>query len=202
MRDLVRDRLATPLGADFQIGLSTKDLHRVSDVIVPVFDVDPSVLDRGSAAYRTFTGPAFSAGAANTADWRAADLGAANGHGNAASVADVLSPLVTGSGAGPSLRPDTVDLIFREQSNGVDLVNGLHVRWGIGFALPDRRTLPWLPGGRIAFWGGWGGSMAIADIDRRMTISYVMNRMDADLLGSSRAAAYVGAVYDVVRGSR
>jgi CubicO group peptidase (beta-lactamase class C family) len=71
-----------------------------------------------------------------------------------------------------------------------------------GFALPDRRTQPWLPGGRIAFWGGWGGSTASADIDRRMTISYVMNRMDADLLGSSRTAAYVGAVYDVVRVSR
>ncbi|MEU9239059.1 serine hydrolase domain-containing protein [Streptomyces sp. NPDC048385] len=46
-----------------------------------------------------------------------------------------------------------------------------------------------------AFWGGWGGSMAIMDLDRRMTIGYVMNNMGADILGSQRAAAYISAVY-------
>ncbi|MGW3943338.1 hypothetical protein [Streptomyces phaeochromogenes] len=80
----------------------------------------------------------------------------------------------------------------------MDLVNGLHLRWGIGYALPDRRTLSWIPDGRIAFWGGWGGSMAIMDLDRRMTISYVMNNMGADILGSQRAAAYTTAIYRVL----
>ncbi|MFF0093266.1 hypothetical protein ACFYSF_25355 [Streptomyces canus] len=55
--------------------------------------------------------------------------------------------------------------------------------------LPDRRTLPWIPDGRVAFWGGWGGSMAIMDLDRRMTISCVVNNMGPDVLGSPRAAA-------------
>ena len=34
------------------------------------------------------------------------------------------------------LRPDTIDLIFREQLNGVDLVLGVPLRWGIGYGLP------------------------------------------------------------------
>jgi CubicO group peptidase (beta-lactamase class C family) len=80
----------------------------------------------------------------------------------------------------------------------VDLVNGLPLTWGIGFALASGRTLPWIPEGRIAFWGGWGGSMAIVDLDRRMTITYVMNDMGADILGSARAAAYVRAAYEVM----
>ncbi|MGW0574227.1 hypothetical protein [Streptomyces tauricus] len=88
--------------------------------------------------------------------------------------------------------------IFDEQSRGTDLVNGLHLRWGIGYALPDRRTLPWIPDGRVAFWGGWGGSMAVMDLDRRMTISYFMNNMGPDVLGSPRAAAYVTAVYNAL----
>ncbi|MFJ2296914.1 hypothetical protein ACIOG7_35460 [Streptomyces sp. NPDC087894] len=71
----------------------------------------------------------------------------------------------------------------------------MHLRWGIGYALPERRTLPWIPGGRIAFWGGWGGSMAIMDLDRRMTISYVMNHIGAGILGSQRAVAYTTAAY-------
>jgi hypothetical protein len=91
-----------------------------------------------------------------------------------------------------------IALIFAEQSNGVDLVNGLHLRWGIGYALSDRRTLPWIPEGRVAYWGGWGGSMAIMDLDRRLTISYVMNNMGNDILGSARAAAYTRAIYSVL----
>jgi CubicO group peptidase (beta-lactamase class C family) len=115
-------------------------------------------------------------------------------------VAEILAPISRGgAGArGQLLKPRTLELILDQQSNGPDLVNGLRLRWGIGYALPDRRTLPWLPDGRIAFWGGWGGSMAIMDLDRRMTISYVMNNMGADILGSQRAAAYVQAVYRAV----
>ncbi|WP_201760372.1 hypothetical protein [Nonomuraea sp. K271] len=52
-----------------------------------------------------------------------------------------------------------------------------------------------MPDGRIAFWGGWGGSMAFTDLDRGVTITYVMNNMGADILGSSRSAAYVQAIY-------
>ncbi|MEV0037418.1 serine hydrolase domain-containing protein [Streptomyces sp. NPDC050804] len=197
LRDFTHRHIVRPLGADFQIGLREADLERVADVIVPAPGFDPSSLDHDTVAYKTFTGPSFSAGAANTPAWRAADLGAANAHGNALSVAEILAPIARAgdSARGRLLKPDTIGLIFDEQSRGTDLVNGLHLRWGIGYALPDRRTLPWIPDGRIAFWGGWGGSMAIMDLDRRMTISYVMNNMGADILGSERAAAYVNAVY-------
>ncbi|MFI5960148.1 serine hydrolase domain-containing protein [Cryptosporangium sp. NPDC051539] len=196
LRDFVDEYLSRPSGADFRIGLPKADAARAATVFTSAVDFDPTTLDRDSVAYKTFTGPQVDASAANTPAWRAADLGAANGHGNARSVADVLAPLARGQ----LLKPDTVDLIFDEQSNGPDLVNGLHVRWGIGFALPDQRTLPWIPDGRIAFWGGWGGSMAIVDFDRRLTISYAMNNMGADILGSPRAAAYVRAVYRAVDG--
>jgi CubicO group peptidase (beta-lactamase class C family) len=200
LREFVHQHIAGPLGADFQIGLRDEDLARVADVIAPVLDFDPEALDHDTVAYKTFTGPSLSADAANTPAWRAADLGAANGHGNAASVAEILAPVSCGGAAarGRLLKPKTIELILDQQSNGPDLVNGLHLRWGIGYALADRRTLPWLPDGRIAFWGGWGGSMAIMDLDRHMTITYVMNNMGADILGSQRAAAYIQAVYRAV----
>ncbi|WP_428366856.1 serine hydrolase domain-containing protein [Mycolicibacterium sp.] len=197
LRRFVAEHLAGALRADFQIGLRADDLGRVADVIVPTGDLDVSALDPASVPYKTFTGPPFTAAAANTAPWRAAELGAANGHGNAMSVARLLAPIAR-AGTGPDgrvLRPGTVGVIFDQQSAGHDLVNGLYLRWGIGFALPDPRTLPWIPAGRIAFWGGWGGSMAVVDLDRRVTISYVMNHMDADILGSPRAAGYVTAIY-------
>ncbi|MFE9367141.1 serine hydrolase domain-containing protein [Streptomyces sp. NPDC006978] len=197
LSDFVHQHLVRPIGADFRIGLPAEDVPRVADVIPPKRDFDPSALDHDTVAHKTFTGPSFDAGAANTPAWRAAEPGAVNGHGNALSVAEILSPIARAgaSAHGRLLKPGTIDRISGEQSCGTDLVNGLHLRWGIGYALPDRRTLPWIPDGRIAFWGGWGGSMAIMDLDRRMTISYVMNHIGAGILGSQRPAAYTTAAY-------
>jgi CubicO group peptidase (beta-lactamase class C family) len=93
----------------------------------------------------------------------------------------------------------TIDLILDEQIHGVDLVLGIPLRWGMGFALPQHDTLPWIPDEEICFWGGWGGSMIIMDVGRRMTISYVMNRMAPGIIGSERSARYTGAIYDACR---
>lgn len=198
LKDFVAKKVAAPLGADFQIGLREADWARAAQVITPTVDLDLSAMDHRTVAYKTFTGPVFSADAANTPGWRAAELGAANGHGNARSVAQILGVVAGTSHNAPSLRAETVNSIFDEQTCGTDLVNGLQVRWGVGYALPDPRTLPWIPAGRVAFWGGWGGSMAIVDLDRQMTFSYVMNRMGADILGSERAARYVTAAYQAL----
>jgi CubicO group peptidase (beta-lactamase class C family) len=204
LREFVNRHIVNPLGADFQIGLRDHDVDRVADIVAPTVEFDATTLDHESAAYKTFTGPSFTAAAANTAAWRAAELGAANGHGNARSLAQVLAPIARGDSGLQArlLKPETLDLIFDEQSRGLDLVTGMHVRWGIGYALPDPRTLAWIPTGRIAFWGGWGGSMAIMDLDRHVTITYVMNNMGADVLGSPRAASYIGAIYDALRAGR
>lgn len=40
--------------------------------------------------------------------------------------------------------------------------------------------------------------MAVMDLERGMTITYVMNRMGSDILGSDRSAAYVTAIYDAL----
>ncbi|WP_275559789.1 serine hydrolase [Streptomyces sp. 5-6(2022)] len=191
--------VARPLGADFQIGAAEADWTRVADIVPPPpLPFDPAALGTSGPAYKTLIGPAVAAATANTPAWRAADIGAANGHGNARSVARILSALACGGQVDGIrlLSEKTIDLIFDVQADGVDLVNGLPSRWGVGFALPKKDTLPWIPDGRIAFWGGWGGSMIIADLDRRMTISYVMNKMGPGLLGSDRSAAYVRTVYD------
>jgi CubicO group peptidase (beta-lactamase class C family) len=199
LKEFVAEEIAGPLGADFQVGLAQRDAARVADVVPPPpLPFDPAAMGKDSPAYRTLTGPSATAEAANTAAWRAADIGAANGHGNARSVARVLSVLARGGEVDGVrlLGGRTIDLVFDVQSDGIDLVVGIPVRRGIGFALPKRETAPWIPDGRIAFWGGWGGSVIITDLDRRTTISYVMNRMAPGILGSDRSAAYVRAVYD------
>jgi CubicO group peptidase (beta-lactamase class C family) len=200
LKQFVADEIAGPLGADFQVGCKDSDCERIADVVPPPplpFDLD--ALDRDSPMYKTFIGPPANAAAANTPAWRHADMGALNGHGNARSVARVSSAVTLGGEIDGVrlLSSRTIDLIFDEQIDGTDLVLGLPLRWGIGYALPQPRVHPHvpLPDGRICYWGGWGGSMAIMDLDRRMTIGYMMNKMAPGIIGSVRSAAYIRAAY-------
>ncbi|HEX4981403.1 MAG TPA: serine hydrolase domain-containing protein [Ilumatobacteraceae bacterium] len=195
--------VAGPLGADFHIGLSPEHDHRVSNVVPPPpLPIDLESLDPDSVMVKTFTGPAPDASIAWTEAWRRAEIPAANGHGNARSVARVQS-IVACEGEVDGVRllsPETCGLIFEEQTNGIDLVLGAPLRFGIGYGLKHPESYPYLPDGRVCFWGGWGGSVIIVDLDHRMTIAYMMNRMEGGLLGDPRGEGLVVAAYAAVDG--
>ena len=192
--------IAGPLGADFHIGLDPSEFHRVSPVVPPPpLPIDFDTLDMDSVLVKTFTGPAPDASVAWTPEWRQADIGAANGHGNARSVARVQS-VITNGGAVDGvqlLSEKTIDLIFQEQASGVDQVLMVPCRFGIGYGIPSA-MLPLPLDARVCFWGGWGGSMVINDLDHHMTITYMMNRMEAGLVGDTRGFDLIAAAMAVV----
>ena len=202
LKQYVAEALAGPLGADFQIGAKEEDESRIAPVVPPPpLPIDMSTLDPASPMFRCFTGPVADAAKANTSPWRRADMGALNGHSNARGVLDVMRVVSLGGEADGVrlLSPPTIDRIFDVQADGVDLVLGVHFRFGVGFGLAGSAAVPYLPQGRIAFWGGWGGSLIILDVDRGVTVSYVMNRMAPGIVGSDRAEAYLTAVYSALR---
>lgn len=195
LRDFVAAEIAGPLGADLTIGVPVSEHGRVSDVVPPPPPAEAVVLEPGSVLYRTFTGPVPDASQANTAGWRAAEIGAANGHGNARSLARVQS-VVSHGGEVDGVRllsGRTLDALLEPQSDGVDLIIGAPIRFGLGYGLPTPATVPWIPEGRVCFWGGWGGSIVINDLDRRTTFAYVMNRMQPGSIGSASSEAYYRA---------
>ena len=189
-----RTEIAEPLGADFWLGLPESQDARVSHVVPPPpSQLDLSQLPPGSPARRTLGGPRLDADVTWTRAWKAAGIGGAGGHGNARSVARVQSAL-TGGAAG-LLSPATVDLVFAQPTDNVDLVLGLPLRFGLGYAVSNPASTPHIPEGRVAFWGGWGGSIVVNDVDRGLTFAYVMNRMSPGILGSPRSDAYLQALY-------
>lgn len=197
-----REDIAEPLGADFHIGLPESEFDRVSNVIPPPPAeglMDLADLDPGHPAIKVFTGPAPEASVAWTSEWRTAEIGAANGHGNARSVARIQAVVANGGALDgiKLLSPETIELIFDEQAHGEDLVLQLPVRFGMGYALPSEGA-PHLPQGRIAYWGGWGGSSIVVDCDRNMTVAYMMNDMQDGLAGDLRSFNLVSAAYDAV----
>jgi CubicO group peptidase (beta-lactamase class C family) len=186
--------IAAPLGADFHIGTGPEHDHRVA-LVIPAEQGLPPDLDPSSVAARTFLNPPMDARMAHTLEWRRCESAAANGHGNARSVARVQSVLSHGGEVDGVrfLSEAGCRVALGEQISNVDLVLGMPVRMGMGYGLP----LPDLPigGPGACFWGGWGGSLCVNDLDQRMTFAYVMNRMGEGTVGDQRGGALLMAAY-------
>ena len=190
-----RRELAEPLGADFHIGTPPEHHHRIGELIPPA-EAPAQGAQPDSIAARTFASPSVRARAAGTAAWRQAELPAANGHGNARSVAAVQTLAANlGVAAGRRLLSDAGSrVVFEEQTFGPDLVLGVPVKFGMGYGITTD-LLPMGPNEHIAYWGGWGGSTAVIDQDVRMCVSYVMNRMEGNLMGDVRGFRLLQAAY-------
>ena len=150
---------------------------------------------RGTVAERVLTSCDLNATEPRTRGWRAAEIPAAGGIGNARSVARVHSALACGGEVDGVrlLGPAMLDRALQPVIAGTDLVFGAPMTFGMGYGLGSE-SMP-LPNDRTLFWGGWGGSIAIIDLENRMSIAYVMNRMASDLLGDPRGSSLLLAAY-------
>ena len=204
--------IAEPLGADFHIGLGERDFYRVSDVIYPREDIRDQMMERAKSivklgvtdevAVKTLQNPRNNEDNVNSEWWRKAEIPASNGHGNARSVATIQG-LITNGGEINGVRllnTETIDLIFQEQSNGLDLVFLMPLRFGIGYALPNEEFSFMPQDSRVCFWGGNGGSIIVNDVDENVTISYIMNKMIATpTVGDARGIGIIEATYKALK---
>lgn len=183
-----KSEVADVLGADFHIGLSEKDESRVS-LVIPPAHINLGSLTEDSIAYRTYTSPMLDATAPHNRWWRAAEIPAANGHGNARSVATVQQ-IVANNGHALDHRffsEKTGERIFERQTSGIDQVLGIEVNFGLGYALASATT-PLGPRG--CYWGGFGGSVIVMDQDLQLTVAYMMNKMQVGLVGDLRGPEF------------
>ena len=82
-------------------GPREKDWDRIAPVVPPPpMDIDFAALDPPVAVVPVLHGPVASARAANSPEWRLADMGALNGHTNARGLLTVMRTLTLG-GSGP-----------------------------------------------------------------------------------------------------
>ncbi|KAJ9270408.1 hypothetical protein DTO212C5_3439 [Paecilomyces variotii] len=196
LKQFITEEIAEPLGADFRLGLEQKDWSRTADITPP----PPMALDRlspESVACRAFIGGVIEAEESMSLEFRNAEIGASNGFGNARSLCRIGSVIsLGGTRDGKTyLSQETVEQMIQERINGQDLVLGKSLRFGLGVGLPAPETISGIPQGRVCFWGGWGGSTIIMDLDRQMTIGYAMNKMASGTLGNANTGAYVEEIY-------
>ena len=203
MADWFRTEVAEPLGADFWISLPASEDHRVAALVPPVFSGDKLTINgqevsADSIALRAILSVPMTAAEPTTREWRAAEIPAAGGFGNARSIARIHAALACGGAVnGVRLMSESgARRALEEQIDGIDQVLMVRLRHGIGFGLQLGEMFTTGPG--QMFWGGWGGSLAAVDLDARLSVAYVMNRMDADLMGDIRGRRIVDAVQSCV----
>lgn len=194
------DEIATPLGADFRLGLPEQDYSRTAD-IVPPSPVSLDGIDPASLVVRAMAGSGMDPTLPNQTGFRKSEIGAANGFSNARALARIgsiisLDGVVDGK---QYLSSGTLDKIMEEQAKGLDPAILVYTRYDLGVGLPSLQTLPCIPeDDLICFWSGWGGSLIIMDRGRRMTIAYVMNKMSARPLGNESIDLYAKEIYKIL----
>ena len=173
-----RRHIAEPGGIDFMFGFGPEHDDRVADLLPstnrPSDAPPPSEMQRkGGANPPELSGQ----GIVNSRAWRAAEVPATNGHGNARAMARLYGALAgTGSIDGVHiLAPETVAMATLEQVYGKDEMLGRVTRFGLGFQLAmTERPLGPNPGAFGHF--GAGGSLGFADPEAGIGLGYAMNQ--------------------------
>jgi CubicO group peptidase (beta-lactamase class C family) len=193
-----RQEIAEPLGADFHIGLPASEDGRVADLIPPppgtaLGDGEPPPLLANMS-----NNPRHDPRETRTRAWRAAEIPAAGGHGNARSIAEIHAILANGGVAkGKRFMSEAgCRKALELQIEGMDLILGMQARFGMGFGLAGG-AVP-LPNPNSMFWGGYGGSLAIIDFDARTTFAFAMNKMAPTTTGDMRAFSLVMAAWQAL----
>lgn len=122
------------------------------------------------------------------AGWPAAGL-VTTAHGLAGFYRDLL--------AGRILAPETLRNAITPRVDGPDNVLCMDSSFGLGFMRPSLAfAVPRAAQDGAFGHTGFGGSIGLADIERGISLGYVMNRTEAKMSGGLRAMRLVKAVYD------
>lgn len=139
-------RTAMPLGLDFHVGLADEEFYRVAHIARSKGNMGDAAAQRllktmmhepAAISTRAFTNPPSIMTSTNKPEWRRMEQPAANGHGNARSLAGFYSGLLDGR----LLEAEMLEQLTREHSVGQDKTLLTQTRHGLGCML-DQPDVP------------------------------------------------------------
>ncbi|WP_407315587.1 serine hydrolase domain-containing protein [Pseudomonas sp. nanlin1] len=199
--EAIAARVAKPLGLDFHVGLDDAEFHRVAHVargkgvagdeaaqrLLQVTLREPTAMPT-----RAFTNPPSILTSTNKPEWRRMQQPAANGHGNARSLAGFYSALLDGR----LLEAELLTQMTREHSLGDDKTLMTRTRFGLGCMLDQPQVANATFGLGAGAFGhpGAGGSVGFADPQYDVGFGFVTNTLGPYVLMDPRAQALVRAL--------
>nr|WP_276583977.1 serine hydrolase domain-containing protein [Pseudomonas sp. RIT-PI-AD] len=201
--DAIVARVAAPLGLDFHIGLDDAEFHRVAHVSRAKGNSGDAAAQRllrttmgepNSMPSRAFANPPSVLTSTNKPEWRRMQQPAANGHGNARSLAGFYAGLLDGS----LLDAERLAELTREHGVGEDKTLLTRTRFGLGCMLdqPGVANATYGLGPRAFGHPGAGGSIGFADPERDLAFGFVTNTLGPYVLMDPRAQGLARALAD------
>lgn len=195
------EKVASPLNADFFIGLPDSEMDRVATMIGPNHArVQPEAPPDTTmpefypiALLNPSIGPYKHA---SSYDWRKAEIAAANGQANARGIATVYGALAMGGELDDTriVSQKALDAATRlEVDDQIDLVTGRVMRRARGFMLNTEEAYG--PNPDAFGHAGAGGSLGFADPQTGTGFGYAMNQMQSDVSATPRSKILVDALY-------
>ncbi|MFK4130798.1 serine hydrolase domain-containing protein [Pseudomonas luteola] len=194
-------RTGKPLGLDFHIGLPESEEHRVAHIARGKGDMGDAAAQRllkttmtdpQALSTRAFANPPGILTSTNKPEWRRFEQPAANGHGNARSLAGFYAGLLDGR----LLDQTVLQHMLTEHSRGDDRTLMTSTRFGLGFMLdqPDHANATYGLGVQAFGHPGAGGSIGFADPERRVAFGFATNTLGPYILMDPRAQQLAEAV--------
>ena len=192
-------RTAKPLGLDFHVGLADEEFHRVATITRGKGNIGDAAAQRllktmmsdaQALTTRAFANPPSIMTSTNKPEWRRMQQPAANGHGNARSLAGFYSGLLDGS----LLDSELLAELTREHSVGEDRTLLTATRFGLGCMLDQPTVANATYGMGPGAFGhpGAGGSTGFADPQRDVAVGFVTNNLGPFVLMDPRAQKLAG----------
>ncbi len=194
-------RTARPLGLDFHIGLADSEFDRVGYLTRQKNNFGDAAAQRlframtgdpASLTARAFTNPPSIMNSGNKPEWRRMSQPAANGHGNARSLAGFYDGLLKGELLDPALLTE----MTREHCLGEDRTLLTRTRFALGCWLdqPDVENATFGMGAGSFGHPGAGGCIGFADPQRDLAFGFVTNTLGPYVLMDPRAQALARSV--------
>ncbi|WP_394559074.1 serine hydrolase domain-containing protein [Aquipseudomonas alcaligenes] len=192
--ETIAARIAQPLGLDFHVGLAEAEFPRVAHIARKKGEMGDAAAQRlfkcmmsepTSLTTRAFANPPSILTSTNKPEWRLMQQPAANGHGNARSLAGFYAALLDGR----LLESELLGEMTREHSCGEDRTLLTSTRLGLGCMLDQADVANATYGlGRKSFGHpGAGGSVGFADPEREVAFGFVTNSLGPYVLMDPRA---------------
>ncbi|WP_150300784.1 serine hydrolase domain-containing protein [Pseudomonas profundi] len=206
----VQEHICQPLGMDFFVGAPDAELSRIAHVsrLRNQFGDDYAkalFMAMGKPEdlpFKAFANPSSLLTSTNRVEWQQAELLAANGSGNARSLARFWQVMAHGGrfDGVTLLDEELVALMQQEHSQGLDRTLRAPTRFGLGVMLEQGYEGGSFGMGASAYGHpGAGGTLGFCDPDAKVGFGYATNAMGPYVLMDPRATALSRAVYTALR---
>ncbi|MFA5678917.1 MAG: serine hydrolase domain-containing protein [Pseudomonas sp.] len=208
--DYLREHICQPLGMDFHVGVADGDLARIAHVSrlrnhsgdEYARALFAAMGNAQGLAWKAFANPSSLQTSTNKPEWQQAQILAANGTGNARSLARFWQVMAHDGRLGDAqlLDAELVRLMRQEHSVGMDRTLLCPTRFGLGVMLEQSWSGGSFGMGANAFGHpGAGGALGFADPDARVGFGYVTNTMGPYVLTDPRAGDLSRETYRCLR---